>query len=160
MSRNIRERSHCRSRDAGATLLELVVVLAIIAAVFALSATYFRGSARAVPLQPLAIRMAADLRMARATAMAQNRSVGVTINTLARSYQTDTGSTPVVLPRTIALSVVEAGGSQPGVDSAVIVFYPDGSATGGSLVVSDQRSAVQVLIDAMTGAVATQKVNR
>lgn len=156
MSRTARTLTQRQPRDSGVSLLELVVVLTILAAVLAMSVPYFRGSSRAVPLQPLAMRMVADLRMARTTGMAQNRPVKVTIDTVARSYVIDTGPRPVVLPRSVTVSVSHLGGAQPTGDTSVIVFYPDGSATGGHLFLSDQRRTVKVVIDAMMGAVTTE----
>ena len=150
----------CRVSDSGVSLLEFVVVLAIIAAAVALAVPAFRGAARTPPLQPLAIRVAADLRMARSVAMAQNRPVHVTIDTLARSYRIEPGPTAVVLPGTVALFVLAPDASQSGADTWTLVFYPDGSATGGGLALSDQRRSVKILIDWMTGAVTTAATSR
>ncbi len=156
------DRKHNRRypSDAGVSLLEFVVALAIFAAALALVVPAFRGAGRTPPLQPLAMRVAADLRMARSTAMAQNRPVSVAIDAPARSYRIEPGQAAVVLPGAFALSLLTRDATQSDAETAVFIFYPDGSATGGGIALSDQRRSVKVLIDWMTGAVTTEDRSR
>ena len=64
-------------REAGFTLLEMIVVLAIMAMAIAFATSSISNSGGAVRLQPLAVRVAADLKLARADAISQNHPVEV-----------------------------------------------------------------------------------
>ena len=144
------------SSEAGFTLLELMVVLAILSLTITAAAVSFGNSGTTVRLQPLAVRVAADLKLARAEAMTQSRPVGVAFDPKTNAYQV-AGGRAVLLPRSVAFKLVTPEAFRRLTDSAQLVFFADGSSTGGELTLSDGRQSVTLLVDWLTGSVLAKK---
>ena len=147
-------------RDSGFTLLELLVVLAIIALTITVSVGSIRSSGGVVRVQPLAVRVAADLRLARADAIAQSRPVEVIFDAKAHAYSIGGAGAAVKLPAGIAFTLVTSQEFQRSVDRARLVFFPDGSSTGGQLTLTDRRLDIVLSIDWLTGTVNARRVLR
>lgn len=127
------------SRDAGFTLLEIVVVLAIVGLMLGLVAT--RGPLRSgrMDLEAATRGMVGALRVARSQAIARNRPVAVTLT--AHGYRVQ-GQQTVALPADIML----AGASE-------IRFAPDGSASGGRIVLHGKALRTSIAVDWLTGSI-------
>ena len=144
-------------REAGFTLLELIVALAIMGLTFALAAASIRLSNGGPRLQPVAVSMAADIRFARSEAMASNRTVGVNFDAKAHSYRIGAGR-PVALPRSVAFKLVASEEFRRASDVGHLVFFPDGSSTGGQLTLSDRDLSITLMIDWLTGSVTARRI--
>jgi general secretion pathway protein H len=143
--------------DNGFTLLEMLVVLAIMSMTIAAATISFRGSGGAVRLQPLAVRIAADLKLARAEAIAQNRPVEVAFDAAKHAYQVQGSRAAVVLPGSIGFTLVTPAEFRRNTDGAHLVFFADGSSTGGRVTLTDNRLAITLMVDWLTGAVTATK---
>lgn len=136
-----------RNRQAGFTLIEMLVVLVIMSIIGGIVLT--RGPARSVALdmQAASGTVASALRLARGRAIATNEPVVVLFNPAAATLQV--GSDPArSLPRGFGLAITSAGDQGP-----AIRFLPDGSSTGGRVVVAGEGRAMQVGVDWLTGRV-------
>lgn len=142
-----------RDCERGMTLIELVVVLAIMALTIAVAAATMTSRAVAPRLQPVAVRLAADLKLARADAIASNRTVEVVFDVRGRSYRVRGAGTPVVLPAAIGLSVRSTAGLEQTIDVDRVVFQPDGSSSGLEVTIGDQRARITLVVDWLTGTV-------
>lgn len=146
----------CNPKDeasAGFTLLELMVVLAIMAMTIGL----FMG--RPSPISPeiqaaSAARQIADaLRAARAEAISEDRPVGFTLDVAKHSYFW--GNHPSQhLPTTLALSLFAERERMLNASTGVIEFDPDGGATGGRVSISAGRRTYLVGVDWISGRVS------
>ena len=145
--------------EAGFTLLELLVVLAIMAMTLFLAAASIRLSNGGTRLRPLAVSMAADIRLARTKAIAGNRSVGVNFDIKAHAYRIGAGRA-VALPRSIAFKLVTSEEFSRATDAGHLVFFPDGSSTGGRLTLSDRDLSITLMIDWLTGSVTARRLAR
>ena len=143
--------------DSGFTLLELLVVLAIVSMTIAAATISIRGSGGAVRLQPLAVLVAADLKLARANAISQNRPVEVAFDAVKHAYQVQGSRLAVTLPSSIGFQLVTPMEFRRNADGAHLIFFADGSSTGGRLTLSDSRLAITLMIDWLTGAVTATK---
>ena len=110
----------------GFSLLELIVVLAIVAAVSAVAAPHLSGAVRAASLTAGARELAASLRAARSEAVVQRREVAFV---------------PRRDPRLAA-------------DAPAIRFFPDGSSSGGRLTLRADGRSAHVEVDWLTGRVS------
>ena len=139
--------------DRGFTLVELVVVMAIVALVIASVPMILSGAGSGLSLKSSARNIAEGLRYSRSQAIAQNRDVRFSIDGPNRSYSVDDGRPSGNLPEDAEISylpIAAAAGRQP---SAQIFFRPDGSSTGGRLILSDDRHRIEITIHWLTGQV-------
>jgi general secretion pathway protein H len=131
-----------RRVQTGFTLLEMIVVLAILG--LALGLVISRGPMHSARLdaEAAARELTAALRVARGRAIAQDRPVAVAL--AANSYLVD-GSAAHRVPADVTLA-----------GNAAIRFDPDGSSSGGTVVVQGAASRVTIAVDWLTGRVAAQ----
>jgi general secretion pathway protein H len=131
--RAMRRTSRAGSADAGFTLLELLLVLAIMGLLIAVAAPRFQA-ASTPSLATRAALLASSFRVARQRAVLSGRPERVAI---AAPLDSD-----------------EAEGEAPPSDaSAELVFFPDGSSTGGRILLEEERRLIALEVDPLTGAV-------
>jgi general secretion pathway protein H len=141
--------------DRGFTLLELMVVMALLALVMVMMSSApmpGRGHAEA----GAAVRqIAAALRQARSEAITQNREIAFTIDVERRLYRAGPHG-PVALPvgTDIVLDTVQS--EQIDETSGSIRFYPDGSSTGGRILLTGEHRQDAVTVSWLTGRVAIE----
>ncbi len=112
-----------------------------------------RGPARSTgfDLRATAQDVAQQLRLARSAAIATDRTTSFSLDPAHRRY-VSAGSVGAALPPEVSLALTTATGGKPQPLSA-IRFAPDGSSSGGRVVVLAGHSAMQVVVDWLTGRV-------
>jgi general secretion pathway protein H len=149
-----------RRAGAGFTLIEMIVVLAVLG--FVLGMVLSRGPQRSARLEldGAAREIAGALRGARARAIAQDRPVLVAIDAADHAYTVDgaTHALPKQLPlKLVANGAVAAPGAAPGGGAArlaAISFLPDGSSSGGRVEIAGGARRVLIGVDWLTGRVS------
>lgn len=142
--------------EAGFTLIEMVVVLAVLGLVAGL--VLARGAPRSDGLEMRAATgaVAQAMRVARTQAILSNRPVTVVFNPRAGTLRVGVGA-PRSLPAGTAMSVVttaDLAGGQAGVGAqAGIAFQPDGSSSGGRVELARGARHGRVGVDWLTGRV-------
>ena len=130
-------------RDAGGfTLIEMIVVLVVLGLALTLVMTHGPMRSQRLDLDAAARQVAGALRLARSRAIAQDRAVAVAFG--ARGYQLDQDA-PVVWSADVS----------PNGDR-VISFTPDGSSSGGRIVLHGGERDVAIGVDWLTGRVLVQ----
>jgi general secretion pathway protein H len=138
-------------RDDGFTLLEILIVLAIMGAVIGIVVTH--GPVRSQGLQTRAAAglLAQSFRMARAQAIERSQIVSVVIDPARHSFAADLGPVRTLAAGTgIALLPGTAHG--PG-DTGIVRFSADGSSSGGGAVLGTGHRRMQVDVEWLTGRV-------
>ena len=149
-----RGRPGSAERQVGFTLLEVIVVLAIAAILYAIVlAVPFRGATTA-DLKAAARSLASGLRQAQSTAMTTRRDAVLTIDVEAREYVTSGDTQLRRLPEGIDLKLYTAQTEVTSERRGSIRFYPDGSSTGGRITVSSGERKYLVDVDWLTGRVS------
>lgn len=142
--------------EAGFTLLELIVVIAILGVAFAAIGWSMR------PISPAAhARMATReifnaLREARSLALVSNRSVSVVIDVAMPSYRY--GNRPLhILPNDIRLSLLTGREQRLSGEQGAIRFDPDGGSSGGRVIVDGGGHHWLVGVDWISGRVSVDE---
>jgi general secretion pathway protein H len=140
--------------QAGFTLLEVIVVLAIGAVIYAvLLAGPLRGASSA-DLKYAARSLASGLRQAQASAMATRRDAVLTLDLDSREFTIPGDVEPHKLPDGVDLKLYTAQSEVASERRGAIRFYPDGSSTGGRVTVSVGKRKYLVDVDWLTGRVS------
>jgi general secretion pathway protein H len=146
----------CGAED-GTSLIELLVVLAILALVAAVALPRAHMPGRGPSLRLVASDVAAELRTARSMAIAQNRDVAFAFDTETRTYGVAGTGAPQALPAAIDLLVTTARTQFGETKDAHLVFFSDGTSSGGTIQLSDQRQSVAIGVEWLTGAVHIER---
>jgi general secretion pathway protein H len=141
----------------GFTLIELLVVLAVIGFVLALFVGYRAPWSNGLGLEATARELAAELRLARSEAIADNRAVALALDLPRKRYQVD-GEAARPLPPRIAVGLLTIDGERQSATVGDIRFNPDGSSTGGRIILAESGRKVAVGVDWLTGRVTVADV--
>jgi general secretion pathway protein H len=140
-----------RCAEAGFTLLELMIVLGILAVVAAVAMPLLHRPAGDATLMATARQIASFMRVARATAIRDNADRLLTLDLERRRFWVGGVTAPAPIARGIAVDLVTlekelVAGGQGGMR-----FHPDGSASGGQVVLTASGRRVTVELDWMIG---------
>jgi general secretion pathway protein H len=141
-------------RQSGFTLLEIMVVLVIAVAAYAvLLGVPFRGASTG-DLKAAARSLASGLRQAQTTAMVTRRDALLTLDVEAREYQVPGDAQVRRVSDKVELKLYTAQTEVSSERQGSIRFYPDGSSTGGRITVSSGERKYLVDVDWLTGRVS------
>ena len=142
---------------SGFTLLELLVVLAILAFALVLVVGYRPPWSRGFEVETLAAELASQLRAVRSEAIAEDRPAALQFDLAHRRYRAGS-AVPRRLPAGVSVRLLTVAGERRGAASGDIRFNPDGSSTGGRIVLAAGKQRVAVGIDWLTGRVSIADV--
>ena len=140
--------------SAGFTLLELLVVLALMVMVYALALPVISASLPGTELKGAARQLAAGLRKARSQAVTRKEEAVLTIDVEQRNFEVSGDKHSYVLPAKLEISLFTAQSELLRDKVGSIRFYPDGSSTGGRITIASGERKYQVNVDWLTGQVA------
>ena len=136
----------------GFTLVELLVVMAIAAVVMTAVPTLFSASFPGLETKSAARRTAATLRLARESAIRRGEETQVLVD-LENHRLTLEGYRTLSLPDRLSLQLDAASSELIDEQRGAIRFFPDGSSTGGRLVLSHGGHGYQVGVAWLTGRI-------
>lgn len=141
----------------GYTLFELLVTLSIVGLVVA-TVPMLAGGGRTGPgARAAAIELASALRQTRGDAIANYRSVTFFLDVEKRVYKVGRDGPEQPLPAELKLSLYTARSELAGQGAGRIRFFPDGSATGGRVKLSNGGQSYTISVDWLTGFVAVER---
>jgi general secretion pathway protein H len=137
----------------GFTLLELLVVLAIAVLLVSITPPLLTAAIPGVELKAAARQTAAGLRLAREEAIRSGRDAAFTLDLESHSFRVDGGFRTTHLPSGLRVKLVAAESEMQGEQTGSIRFFPDGSSTGGRVILSRGDSGYQVGVEWLTGRI-------
>ena len=142
-----------RNGEAGFTLLEVLIVLAVLGMAVALFAVRGNPVSPAVQARAVARDISEALRAAHAQAIATNRSVLFTIDVANRDYRWGR-EPPHTVPPGVRLALLTSRDELVTSSVGKIRFDPDGGASGGRVTVDGGGRAWWVGVDWLSGRVS------
>jgi general secretion pathway protein H len=144
-----------RSASAGVTLLELLVVLAIMAIAAAFVYPMFGGSGASTgELKSAARQVAAGLRSARNEALASRKETRLVLDLEQRTFRIDRDAYVHPLPKMIEVKLFTAQSDLVNDRVGAIRFFADGGSNGGRVTLVSGARKYDVDVDWLTGRVA------
>jgi general secretion pathway protein H len=143
-------------RQDGFTLLELLVVLAILSFILAFAPPMVPKLSPTVELGNAARELAAGLRSARNYAVMKNRPGVFALDIGKGTYRVSGDARGHQLPGDISISFLTARAEQVTNTTAQVRFFPTGGASGGKITLSKGTRQYEVKIDWLTGRVAVE----
>jgi len=146
-------------RSNGFTLLELIVVLAIVGLVIALVPGLMLRSQPGLDVEVAARALADGLRQTRSQAMVSNREEVFSLDVEERLFRAGRSQPLKQLARTLELHLYTAQAELIDAQSGRIRFFPDGSSSGGAIGLSLGEQQSRVSVDWLTGYVAIDRAD-
>ena len=142
-----------RSREAGFTLIEIIVVLAVVGFALLLIVGYKPPWSSGLGVRGAAAEVASSLRLARSEAILRNRPVAFEIDLASRRFRAGSGAVRQ-LPSHLSIALLTVQGERRDVSTGDIRFNPDGSSTGGRISLGDGAHKMAVGVEWLSGRVS------
>ena len=146
-------------RSTGFTLIEMIVVLAVLSLALVLVVGYQPPWSRGLDIEAGAAELAGQLRLARSEAIVRNEPVALALDVAAGRYRIG-NTAPRPLPAGITFELLTIAGERQTATVGGIRFQPDGSSSGGRIVLAQGARRVAIGVDWLTGRVAVADVGR
>lgn len=143
-------------RARGFSLLETLLVVALLALGAALAAAAVSGGFRGMELRSTAKEMAANLRYTRARAISTGEPQRFTVDPAGHAWTAANGRDGEI-PARLSVEFTGAREVQPSEGEGAIVFFPDGAATGGRIRLGLDDAAWDIDVAWLTGEVTLSR---
>jgi general secretion pathway protein H len=130
------------ARRAGFTLIEMIVVLVILGLALSVVAAFIPRRNVTMELENATSRTAGMMRIARARAIAESRSISFQVSPDGHGLRVDAES--IALGPEVKVATARG---------AAIVFTPDGGAIGGELAIAVDGRRRVIQVDPLTGRI-------
>lgn len=134
----------------GYTLVEMLMVLSIFALIAAIATPNLTRPSYHSQLQAIAQEVAAGMRLTRVSAIVKNTPMVMEVDAYQRTLRS-----PVVtirhLPKDIEIELKVAEAERPAKSIGAFRFFPDGSSTGGDVVLGLRGMRVAICVHWLTG---------
>jgi general secretion pathway protein H len=144
--------SESRSRCEGFTLVDMLVVLAIIALTTTFAMPLLSGGSEGLRLDMASSELAVALRVTRSAAITRNAQMTLFIDVDRRTFGSNVVSERSFAP-SIEAKLTFASAMQSAVSNGGFQFFPDGSSTGGDVTLSLRGKQTKLCVDWLTGTV-------
>ena len=146
----------CRVAQRGMSLLEILLVMALIAATGLLAAGILGGGTGRMELRSTARELAAELRFARTRAIATGTAQQFMVDPAARTWQGADGHGGQ-WPASLEVRFTGAREVQPAEGVGAVMFFGDGASTGGRLQLRMRDAAWNIDVAWLTGEVSLRR---
>lgn len=145
-----------RRRNAGFSLLEMILVVALIATASLLAAMVVTGGMQGMQLRSSSKEIASQLRYTRAQAIATGQPQRFVIDPRGRRWQAPNDKHGTI-PPAIDVEFTGAREAQPRAGEGGILFFPDGASTGGRVQLRAKQAVSRIDVAWLTGEVTLSR---
>ncbi|MEY2699456.1 MAG: type secretion system protein GspH [Pseudomonadota bacterium] len=145
-------------RSAGFTLIELMVVLAVVGLLAGVTVPQMGPAMAAARIKSSGRDVASALRHTRALAISQHRPCQFFLDMRQHVYQLCDGRKRYALPSALEIKLDTASTLLVSDHQGSIEFYPDGSSSGGRVTIRYGQRGVQLDVNWLTGMVTETEV--
>lgn len=143
-------------RSGGFSLIELMVVMMLVAMLFAVVGVSVSRSIEGAEIRNASREIIAGIRHARGQAIIQRRQQTFQVDADARTWQA--AEKPAVqIPDGLEITINTARSEMTGENAGGIRFYPDGASTGGSVELLAGERTWTIEVSWLTGEVSLAK---
>lgn len=153
----LRRASGRRPRMRGVSLLEMLLVIALIAVAGVLAASVLGGGIDGLRLRASGKQLAAELRQVRTRAIASGKPQQFEIDPRTGQWSSTLGHRGTV-PSQLRLAFAGAREVQPRAGRGAIRFFADGASTGGRIDLSARQAQWRIEVAWITGEVRSGRV--
>lgn len=139
-------------REAGFTLLELLMVLSIMAAVLAVAVPMVGLPKRGMALKANALALAVQMRTLRAAAVDRNLEQAMVVDLKKKRFWVAGNGRVKGISSQLSLSALTRPQDVVGPSAVRFRFHPDGTASRGTLIIREGARSARIAIDWRTGA--------
>jgi general secretion pathway protein H len=143
--------------ERGFSLIEMLVVLGIMAAVLGIALPSFNSGTSPAQVESAATELASTLRATRAAAVAGGQPVDFSIDVARGSFAGDGALHRLTADEDMHVALYTTTGALSSATSGAIRFYPDGGSSGGGITVSSGARFFVVAVDWLSGAVSVRQ---
>lgn len=148
----VRNHASGRSTSGGFSLLEMMLVIAIIALASLLAASALTGGIDGMRLRAAGKQVAAQLRYTRAQAIATGEAQKFTIDPHAHTW-TSPKQHHGDIAKQLSITFIGAREVQPSQGEGAVMFFPDGASTGGRVRLQAGKATWDIDVAWLTGQV-------
>lgn len=153
----LRQRSFGSGRStAGFSLLEMMLVVALIATASLLAAMAVTGGFDGMKLRSNSKEVAAQLRYTRAQAIATGQPQRFVIDPRGHRWQAPNGKHGKISP-SLSIEFTGTREAQPRAGEGGILFFPDGASTGGRVQLRAKQAVSRIDVAWLTGEVTLSR---
>ncbi len=142
-----------RYGEAGFTLLEMILAVAIIALAVSIVMPRLGLNRQSMKLRATAVELASNLKITRAAALSRNDDAIFIIDIANRKYAAAGAVKAKQIPRDMALTFEAQAAESARASEGGFRFRPDGSSSGGRIKLKSGAEAAIISVDWLTGAV-------
>jgi general secretion pathway protein H len=139
--------------NSGFTLIEILIVLVLAVLVMAVVVPRFSSGTAAIKFRSAVKEIASGLRYIRMQAVTKNQETEFIFNLDENYYQLSGRENKYQIPNDITVTVYSAASQDSYNTQGVILFFPDGSSTGGRITLEIEEQKRLIDVNWLTGQV-------
>lgn len=140
-------------RCGGFSLIEMLVVIALIALMAGLATQLLRAPSTKLKLDQSVRSLCTAMRVNRSRAIATNNETSIIFD-FKRNVYVSSVTGEVALPKDVSVDLNAASLRDSNVRDGAIVFFPDGGSTGIDVVLKTAQAKAEISVNWLTGSVS------